>query len=116
MGNRTRCSYLLKGNPSGPRDCSRAIDRKSTRLNSSHRCISYAVFCLKQRMSDHFTLGDDTFLAPAAGLARIRARLADRSNRRAQPRTKHVSVSAIFFYARGATPDRTFSPPKTLAA
>src|ERR1017187_2988960 len=22
-------------------------DRKSTRLNSSHRCISYAVFCLK---------------------------------------------------------------------
>src|SRR5437762_9562768 len=24
-----------------------AEDRKSTRLNSSHRCISYAVFCLK---------------------------------------------------------------------
>src|SRR5437762_11477310 len=24
-----------------------ARDRKSTRLNSSHRCISYAVFCLK---------------------------------------------------------------------
>src|SRR5437879_10780980 len=24
-----------------------AVDRKSTRLNSSHRCISYAVFCLK---------------------------------------------------------------------
>src|SRR5437762_5397165 len=23
------------------------IDRKSTRLNSSHRCISYAVLCLK---------------------------------------------------------------------
>src|ERR1017187_5423864 len=23
-------------------------DRKSTRLNSSHRCISYAVFCLKK--------------------------------------------------------------------
>src|SRR5437762_7776001 len=22
------------------------IDRKSTRLNSSHRCISYAVFCM----------------------------------------------------------------------
>src|SRR5437763_7164541 len=26
-----------------------AIDRKSTRLNSSHRCISYAVFCLKKK-------------------------------------------------------------------
>src|SRR5437763_6852048 len=26
-------------------------DRKSTRLNSSHRCISYAVFCLKKKKS-----------------------------------------------------------------
>src|SRR5437879_10277986 len=28
-----------------------AGDRKSTRLNSSHRCISYAVFCLKKKLS-----------------------------------------------------------------
>src|SRR5437763_7155929 len=27
----------------------RRTDRKSTRLNSSHRCISYAVFCLKKK-------------------------------------------------------------------
>src|SRR5436189_3188727 len=27
----------------------RQVDRKSTRLNSSHRCISYAVFCLKKK-------------------------------------------------------------------
>src|SRR5437764_9487206 len=27
-------------------------DRKSTRLNSSHRCISYAVFCLKKKTKD----------------------------------------------------------------
>src|SRR5438094_8292739 len=27
----------------------RAADRKSTRLNSSHRTISYAVFCLKKK-------------------------------------------------------------------
>src|SRR5437879_12423734 len=27
----------------------RHSDRKSTRLNSSHRCISYAVFCLKKK-------------------------------------------------------------------
>src|SRR5207248_5618841 len=27
----------------------RGIDRKSTRLNSSHRTISYAVFCLKKK-------------------------------------------------------------------
>src|SRR5437762_5938724 len=29
--------------------CCTALDRKSTRLNSSHRCISYAVFCLKKK-------------------------------------------------------------------
>src|SRR5437764_10041963 len=27
-------------------------DRKSTRLNSSHRCISYAVFCLKKKKEE----------------------------------------------------------------
>src|ERR1017187_4902159 len=27
------------------------IDRKSTRLNSSHRCISYAVFCLEKMIA-----------------------------------------------------------------
>src|SRR5437762_11435502 len=30
----------------------RARDRKSTRLNSSHRCISYAVFCLKKKTNN----------------------------------------------------------------
>src|SRR5437763_2411847 len=29
--------------------CASDVDRKSTRLNSSHRCISYAVFCLKKK-------------------------------------------------------------------
>src|SRR5437879_9082950 len=28
-------------------------DRKSTRLNSSHRCISYAVFCLKKKKQQY---------------------------------------------------------------
>src|SRR5437762_7817831 len=28
-------------------------DRKSTRLNSSHRCISYAVFCLKKKKENN---------------------------------------------------------------
>src|SRR5437763_10672539 len=31
---------------------SRLGDRKSTRLNSSHRCISYAVFCLKKKKTE----------------------------------------------------------------
>src|SRR2546426_5625986 len=34
---------------------SRSRDRKSTRLNSSHLVISYAVFCLKKKTKDHDT-------------------------------------------------------------
>src|SRR3712207_8918140 len=30
-----------------------AVDRKSTRLNSSHANISYAVFCLKKKKNTH---------------------------------------------------------------
>src|SRR3712207_8147514 len=29
-------------------------DRKSTRLNSSHANISYAVFCLKKKINTHY--------------------------------------------------------------
>src|SRR5206468_6909780 len=40
-------------NPDVPKDLDRitlkALDRKSTRLNSSHDQISYAVFCLKKK-------------------------------------------------------------------
>src|SRR2546429_755748 len=32
-------------------------DRKSTRLNSSHGYISYAVFCLKKKKNDIYQLG-----------------------------------------------------------
>src|SRR5258708_14902807 len=31
-------------------------DRKSTRLNSSHQIISYAVFCLKKKKTHKYTL------------------------------------------------------------
>src|SRR5258708_30281293 len=32
-----------------PRELDQSRDRKSTRLNSSHQIISYAVFCLKKK-------------------------------------------------------------------
>src|SRR5258708_26764014 len=32
------------------------IDRKSTRLNSSHQIISYAVFCLKKKKTSNATV------------------------------------------------------------
>src|SRR5947208_7513615 len=34
-------------------DARAARDRKSTRLNSSHQIISYAVFCLKKKKRKH---------------------------------------------------------------
>src|SRR5260221_6894584 len=40
------------GRRAGPEPASRgriSLDRKSTRLNSSHTVISYAVFCLKKK-------------------------------------------------------------------
>src|SRR5260221_5003474 len=47
----------------------RFTDRKSTRLNSSHTVISYAVFCLKKKKEDtrkldtaHVTVFADTLL------------------------------------------------------
>src|SRR2546427_6779824 len=38
---------------SGPGSDGRSRDRKSTRLNSSHSQISYAVFCLKKKKTEH---------------------------------------------------------------
>src|SRR2546430_12208285 len=42
--------------PAGPRDG--ASDRKSTRLNSSHSQISYAVFCLKKKQRGQAQITD----------------------------------------------------------
>src|SRR3982751_7080548 len=36
-------------------------DRKSTRLNSSHDQISYAVFCLKKKIQESLESGRDPF-------------------------------------------------------
>src|SRR5438105_12069560 len=45
----------------GPRDQLEAMlaDRKSTRLNSSHEWISYAVFCLKKKKNTQARDRDD---------------------------------------------------------
>src|SRR5256884_3771767 len=48
---RAQALRILKTVPliDGHNDIPDAIDRKSTRLNSSHGYISYAVFCLKKK-------------------------------------------------------------------
>src|SRR5215467_15641048 len=47
------CSRGRCETPRRRRPPARSGDRKSTRLNSSHLVISYAVFCLKQKKHDH---------------------------------------------------------------
>src|SRR5438876_3392582 len=49
-GHRTSMATRRPASTScGGETCSRRKDRKSTRLNSSHPSISYAVFCLKKK-------------------------------------------------------------------
>src|SRR2546422_7005736 len=50
-GGRSGKVEPIRGGPAGTHDqqFSRPSDRKSTRLNSSHGYISYAVFCLKKK-------------------------------------------------------------------
>src|SRR5690349_22057487 len=49
LGQLPRRGLLLRGGEVDRRAVLRAEDRKSTRLNSSHVEISYAVFCLKKK-------------------------------------------------------------------
>src|SRR3712207_8823977 len=53
-----RLRVLTGGHLAGP-----ILDRKSTRLNSSHANISYAVFCLKKKKKYIYTSPHDHLLA-----------------------------------------------------
>src|SRR3712207_7299985 len=59
-GHRPEARTRRLPHPAGPH----AGDRKSTRLNSSHANISYAVFCLKQKKNTCTPI----FLIPFADL------------------------------------------------
>src|SRR5258708_14747201 len=58
-GRETHAGYTLAaGRPVILEDLATEVrDRKSTRLNSSHQIISYAVFCLKKKKNAHKSLG-----------------------------------------------------------
>src|SRR5256885_4646707 len=49
-------------------------DRKSTRLNSSHLVISYAVFCLKKKKSNHLLQAANRHLPIRTFRARVSTR------------------------------------------
>src|SRR5256885_5674161 len=50
--------HALRGDPRRAGVADAARDRKSTRLNSSHLVISYAVFCLKKKTSPPLSSAD----------------------------------------------------------
>src|SRR5437764_5373716 len=76
MAGRPRARPAL-ASPGAASTTSDRRDRKSTRLNSSHRCISYAVFCW--RKNEHapgvadlgYTLGGDRIHRSVQDLKRI---------------------------------------------
>src|SRR5437867_7383921 len=82
-------------------DASSALwtDRKSTRLNSSHRTNSYAVFCLKKktrllRPIPSLQLANCSYF-PTLGIPLVVGRMFDETNRqRSPPAVLSASVSA----------------------
>src|SRR2546430_5979227 len=54
------CAHEQSGGQPGGTAGGRLEDRKSTRLNSSHSQISYAVFCLKKKKKQHHIAVDYT--------------------------------------------------------
>src|ERR1017187_4700267 len=87
-----------------------AIDRKSTRLNSSHRCISYAVFCLKKKKKKGADLvsGPTTFdslaLWPLVSAVDV-AKLLDAAGIICVALAPYAISICFFFFKDPATPE-----------
>src|ERR1017187_7287788 len=81
-----------------------SIDRKSTRLNSSHRCTSYAVFCVEKerRAPDHSPAPTAAPWPPAAAPAPCPGPPA--------ARRPCLSSFSFFFLNTPGTPDLTLFP------
>src|SRR5215510_8106942 len=86
---------------------SRARDRKSTRLNSSHVAISYAVFCLKKKNRPRRAHEPDTILA-----RRQRHQERPGGQTLAAP-TSHVPTEHSFFFLMIRRPPRSTLFPYT---
>src|SRR5476649_1168608 len=80
------------------------LDRKSTRLNSSHTVISYAVFCLnKKRVSGSRS---------STTISRSRGRCARPNSNSTDPRV--LTIRLIFFLRMRRPPRSTLFPYTTL--
>src|SRR5947207_4675487 len=57
-----RARRIRRGSPPAKFEAAAVEDRKSTRLNSSHTVISYAVFCLKKKKKRHMIDDDNHYV------------------------------------------------------
>src|ERR1039457_2956799 len=76
-------------------------DRKSTRLNSSHLVISYAVFCLKKKTKQHTTSNDTkphSFHSSGQHKLQRDAQRRPQSLLTLRPRYSHKGLSFFFFF------------------
>src|SRR4051795_891826 len=103
--------------PSGVQTC--ALDRKSTRLNSSHTLISYAVFCLKKKSPEKGSRRDPYGRASpqcARRCALASARRPLSSSPPAPPPLFPPCASFFFFFLRiGRPPSSTLFPSPPLS-
>src|SRR5256885_3496537 len=73
----------------GAEACPHLLDRKSTRLNSSHLVISYAVFCLKKYSTAPLARPPEPSQKGSAGIPEYPAYGCPRSSRTSPPK-QHV--------------------------
>src|ERR1039458_2401490 len=91
-------------------------DRKSTRLNSSHLGISYAVFCLKKKKKQQHA---DNTRTETRGSTRLSRDQCDRAVQRAAPRSRSPERSftiphiLLFFFLMIRRPPRSTLFPYT---
>src|SRR6266536_1177933 len=81
-------------------------DRKSTRLNSSHEWISYAVFCLKKKKCNRGNISSITVLTTWFFIVLLPTR--------ARPKTLMIEAQPFFFLMIRRPPRSTLFPYTTL--
>src|ERR1039457_3591441 len=94
----------------------RIRDRKSTRLNSSHLVISYAVFCLKKKtrfplLGQPAGLQQNTRTRPDNGAARRECLVGPGAPHAVTPGTPCPTISFFFFFKGGRPPHSPPPPP-----
>src|SRR3954462_13485543 len=89
-------------------------DRKSTRLNSSHTIISYAVFCLKKKKKEqvgHQTPAEGCLVSCPAHVQQAGHTVPTGASRRRAP-TRPASRATLFlFFLKDRRPPGTYPLP-----